>query len=269
MLHLQTTVTMQMMTVLVQVVQIAHLARTLSNMMNKQFQQLQVLVSFKISFFFAATTGAHLYCIICDVIFLDMLTGGKGKATPGKKMLPKSSGNAGNWNVTTRNVDGRKKKGKVSNGAGDEETDSDEPSRPGVTTYRKVRSKRGYSSYPAYLFDIPPAKLSIENLRRQFLIAEIERSKAEKNYYSNACNFMNFVKTKAQTLIDKNGLQLNLAPKVKVEEGDHGYAMNSAVVIDDEGADIENAITIDLSQAEIIPSSQLTLVTSGPCSSTM
>ena len=203
------------------------------------------------------------------------MVGGKGKSTPAKNMLPKSSkssGSTGNWSVTSVKTGGRKKQKGLGNGAGDDDTDSDEePSRPGVTTYRRVRSKRGYSTYPAYLFDIPPARLSIENLRRQFLIAEIERSKAEKNYYSNACNFMNFIKTKGQTLLDKNGLQLSFNPKVKVEEGDHGYAMNAAVVIDDEGEDVNvnETIAIDISQAEIIPSSQVTLVTSGPCSSAM
>ena len=175
-------------------------------------------------------------------------------------MLPKNSGKKGKWNVTDmrQGKPGRGQGWKNTAGGGDDSSD-EEPSRSRVTSYRRVRTKRGYTTYPAYLFDIPPAKLNIENLRRQFLIAEIERSKAEKNYYQNACNFMNFVKTKGQTLLDKNGLNLGLLANqgVKIEEGDHGYAMNAAVVIDDEEeVPARDITTLDLSQAEIIPSSQ-------------
>ena len=86
-----------------------------------------------------------------------------------------------------------------------------------------VRNRRkGYSTYPAYLYDVPPLQLSIESLWRQFLIAKIEAAKKQSNFYDQAINFMGFTKEIVRSMAEVNGLKFS-KPN---EEGEHAYAMS-------------------------------------------
>ena len=57
-----------------------------------------------------------------------------------------------------------------------------------------VKNKRGYTTYPAYLFDIPPRRLRTDNLRKKLMIAEIRRSNSQRNFYDQGIVFMGFMK---------------------------------------------------------------------------
>ena len=92
--------------------------------------------------------------------------------------------------------------------------------------------RNGYSTYPAYLYDVPPLQLNIESLRRQFLIAKIEAAKKQSNFYDNAINFMGFVKESVRTMAEVNGLKLSKANG----EGEHAYAMSQDLFNADDNA---------------------------------
>ena len=94
----------------------------------------------------------------------------------------------------------------------------------GATEKKTVRSKRGYLHYPAYLFDVPPSNLNIEHLRRKFIIAEIERSSAEKMFYTRAVRFMSFMTESVRSFAASNGFQLPGSSQ-KENGNDHVYSM--------------------------------------------
>ena len=71
------------------------------------------------------------------------------------------------------------------------EGDSEEPTATQTIT---VGTKRGYSYYPTYLFDVQPKKLKIDHLRKKYLISEIARSNTQKRFYRNAMILMSHVK---------------------------------------------------------------------------
>ena len=88
-------------------------------------------------------------------------------------------------------------------------TSREETQAPTATQRITVRkNRRGYTTYPAYLFDVPPTQLGIDNLRRQYLIAEIERSKKENLYYDNAISFIGFMKESVRSIAECNGFNL-------------------------------------------------------------
>ena len=84
-----------------------------------------------------------------------------------------------------------------------------------------VRTKRGYTTYPAYLFDITPRKLCSEILRKKLMIAEIHRSNSQRNFYDYGVVFMGFVKeffcNYFPALQNLNGNTQN--------DADHGYVV--------------------------------------------
>ena len=49
----------------------------------------------------------------------------------------------------------------------EEELSNEEDDNEVATQSIKVRSHRGYTTYPAYMFDIPPRKLKTDNLRKE------------------------------------------------------------------------------------------------------
>ena len=53
-----------------------------------------------------------------------------------------------------------------------------------------VGVKKGYSVYPGYLFDVPPKRIKIDHFRKQFMINEIARAKAERRYYRHGMTFL-------------------------------------------------------------------------------
>ena len=60
----------------------------------------------------------------------------------------------------------RKPKGKMGVTAGETSQENDVPEATATQTIM-VGSKRGYTYYPAYLFDVPPKKLKIDHLRKK------------------------------------------------------------------------------------------------------
>ena len=49
----------------------------------------------------------------------------------------------------------------------------DETAEPGATQHIMVGVQHGYSVYPGYLFDVPPKRIRIDHLCKQFMIHEI------------------------------------------------------------------------------------------------
>ena len=60
----------------------------------------------------------------------------------------------------------------------EEEVEVDELA-PQATQHITVGVKKGYSVYPGYLFDVSPKRIKVDHLRKQFMINEIARAKAE------------------------------------------------------------------------------------------
>ena len=92
-----------------------------------------------------------------------------------------------------------------------------------------VRSRRGYTSYPAYMFDIPPRKLKTDNLRKKLMIAEIKNSKAQEEFFKRGIEMMGVMKEFFRIYA-----AVNKFPSATDEEGnfDHGYAMPSQATED-------------------------------------
>ena len=104
----------------------------------------------------------------------------------------------------------------------DEESDDDnnEEGTEMATQTITVHSRRGYTSYPAYMFDIPPRKLKTDNLRKKLMIQEIKNSKAQEMFYKCGIEMMGVMKEffRAYTAV-------NNFPGQEGLQGDHGYAM--------------------------------------------
>ena len=85
-------------------------------------------------------------------------------------------------------------------------------------------NRRGYNTYPAYLFEAPPLKLGIESLWRQFLIAKIESAKKQTAFYQAGISFMGFTKESIRTYMES---QLGNVPNENQEKkgNEHAYAM--------------------------------------------
>ena len=99
--------------------------------------------------------------------------------------------------------------------------------RPAVEPDLNMRPKQGYTSYPAHLFDIPPACLNVEHLHKKFLLTEIEKSRAEKIYLERGISFIAFLTEAARTIAQDNGYRLTLK-KDQNEKNDHEYCMSQA-----------------------------------------
>ena len=120
-----------------------------------------------------------------------------------------------------------KKKAKINPDA-----DGSVPSTSTANTTKKVTAtqcimvcnkRKSYTTYPAYLFDVPPNDLAIDNLRRQYLIAEIERSKKQNLFYDNAISFMGFAKETVRSIVESNGFSLTRPSQQSQNE--HCYSM--------------------------------------------
>ena len=104
---------------------------------------------------------------------------------------------------------------------------------PGFTKKRKpvvepdlnMRPKQGYTSYPAHLFDVPPSCLNVELLRKKYLISEIAKSRAAKNFFERGVLFMNFLTSAANNLAEDNGYKLTKNKETK-NKTDHEYCMS-------------------------------------------
>ena len=92
-----------------------------------------------------------------------------------------------------------------------------------------MRPKQGYTSYPAHLFDVPPAALNVEHLRKKFLIEGIAKSRASKLCHERAITFMNFVTEAVRKIAEENGYKLTPTKKNR-DTSDHEYCMSQASV---------------------------------------
>ena len=64
----------------------------------------------------------------------------------------------------------------------------------GATQHIMVGVKKGYSVYPGYLFDVPPKRIKVDYLRKQFMINEIAQACAERRFYRHGITFMSCCK---------------------------------------------------------------------------
>ena len=112
-------------------------------------------------------------------------------------------------------------------GGGDADPDPEDSStQPTEGTPKMVcGQRRGYSYYPAFLFDEPPSKLNIEHLCRKYLIAEIERSTSEKLFYERAINFMGFLTESVHSFAGENGFQFPGSQGSSQKPNEHDYSM--------------------------------------------
>ena len=127
----------------------------------------------------------------------------------------------------TQSINPKKRK---QGGSGDGKTPEDDAEllpEEAVNESRQVRARKGYTTYPAFIFDTPPSQLTIEHLRRKYLIAEIERSDAEKLYYNRAVRFMSFMTESVRSFACSNGFQMpgNTGENGTQASTDHGYSM--------------------------------------------
>ena len=76
----------------------------------------------------------------------------------------------------------------------EEDIEVDETVEPGATQHIMVGVRSGYSVYPGYLFDVPPKRIRIDHLRKQFMIHEIARARAERRFYRHGMTLMATVK---------------------------------------------------------------------------
>ena len=97
--------------------------------------------------------------------------------------------------------------------------------RPAVEPELNVRGEKGYTSYAAHLFDVPPAVLNIDLLRRKYLIAEVTKIRAEETFYNRCVTFMNFITESARKVAVENGIKLNDKSDTADAE-DHDYCMS-------------------------------------------
>ena len=98
--------------------------------------------------------------------------------------------------------------------------------KPAVEPELNVRGQKGYSTYPAHLFDVPPACLNIDLLRRKYLISEISKSRAEEMFYNRWVSFLNFVTESVRTIAEENGWKINRKESNADDVDDHDYCIS-------------------------------------------
>ena len=116
----------------------------------------------------------------------------------------------------------------------EEDVEFDENAEPGATQYITVGVKHGYSVYPGYLFDIPPKRIRVEHLRKQFMINEIARARAEQRYYRHTTTLLSYLKEFLRMYAAHHNFQ---STSNKNGNDDHGYAMNLDSEPDTDGED--------------------------------
>ena len=120
----------------------------------------------------------------------------------------------------------------------EEDVEIDEHAEPGSTQHIMVGVRRGYSVYPGYLFDVPPKRIRVDHLRKQFMIHEIARARAERRFYRHGMTFMSTIKEFLRMFAAQNGLQF----PGNNSNAEHAYAMtqnDSYEPSEDEGSDVE------------------------------
>ena len=89
-----------------------------------------------------------------------------------------------------------------------------------------VGAKRGYTYYPAYLFDVPPKKLKIDHLRKKYLITEIARPNTQRHFYRNAMILMSHLKEFMKVFAAAT-LHASVNPDKNLTQ-DHDYAIQDS-----------------------------------------
>ena len=114
-----------------------------------------------------------------------------------------------------------------------ESSSSDEAEEDGenATQTITVGSKRGYSIYPAYIFDVPPKKLKTDTLRKKLMISEIKRSETQTEFYERGMVLMGHLKEFLKQMIMSG--QYGESSKKKHSD-EHAYALNTNDTDDDE-----------------------------------
>ena len=103
----------------------------------------------------------------------------------------------------------------------DSSDDNDDNNEIATQTIR-VCSQRGYTTYPAYMFDIPPRKLKTDNLRMKLMIAEIKNSKAQEEFFKRGIKMMGVMKEFFRMYALTNHFP---GPIGENQQGEHTYAM--------------------------------------------
>ena len=103
-----------------------------------------------------------------------------------------------------------------------DETSSDEEQEATATQTIMVGSKRGYTYYPGYIFDIPPKKLKTDTLRKKLMISEIKRSETQTEFYERGMVLMGHLKEFMKHLM--SGKYGETSKNKSTDE--HGYAIN-------------------------------------------
>ena len=102
-----------------------------------------------------------------------------------------------------------------------DDTSEDDGGKEMATQSITVRLRRGYTSYPAYMFDIPPRKLKTDNLRKKLMISEIKNSKAQEEFFKRGIEMMGVMKE-----FFRMYAQVHQFPgPLENVQGEHGYAM--------------------------------------------
>ena len=104
----------------------------------------------------------------------------------------------------------------------DSSDDNDDGDNEIATQSIMVHSCRGYTTYAAYMFDVPPRKLKTDNLRKKLMIAEIQNSKAQKQFFQRGIEMMSVMKEFFRMYSLLNGFPRQPDGN---DRGDHGYAM--------------------------------------------
>ena len=86
-----------------------------------------------------------------------------------------------------------------------------------------VKSKPGYTHYPAYLFDNPPKKLKTDTLWKKLMISEIKRSETQTEFYERGMVLMGHLKEFMRQILMSGGLPV---PSTSQKNGEHAYAMD-------------------------------------------
>ena len=95
-----------------------------------------------------------------------------------------------------------------------------------------VKSKRGYTHYPAYIFDNPPKKLKTDTLRKKLMISEIKHSETQTEFYERGIILMSHLKEFMRS-ISMSGVFGEASTSTATQNDDHGYAIPAS---DEEGA---------------------------------
>ena len=110
----------------------------------------------------------------------------------------------------------------------DDNTSSDDDAQDAVGAVQQitVKSKRGYTHYPAYIFDNPPKKLKTDILRKKLMISEIKRSETQTEFYERGMVLMGHLKEFMRN-ISMSGFFAQASTSQKNTNAEHAYAMQT------------------------------------------